>query len=122
MLTLEEVRALGSCLNTTWGKSSSNLKVTHTLEGDRLDLKLQTIVHFDGSRSLNPQVVREREIANSIFKDALSKVKADFKESVGRALTVKEVSRDDDVEIIQATSVSPRKVAYYRCQLRLQVS
>jgi hypothetical protein len=122
MLTLEEVRVLGSCLNTTWGKSSSNLKVTHALEGDRLDLKMQTIVHFDGSRSLNPQVVREREIANSIFKDALSKVKADFKESVGRALTVKEVSRDDDVEIIQATSVSPRKVAYYRCQLRLQVS
>ena len=122
MLTLEEVRALGECLNTTWGKSSSSLKVTHHLEGDRLDLQMQSIVHFDGSRSLNPQVTREREIANSIFTDALKKVKADFKDTVGRALTTKEISRDDDVELIQATSNSPRKIAYFRCMLRLQVS
>ena len=122
MLTLEEVRALGEVLNTTWGRSSSNMKVTHSLEGDRLDLLMQSIVHFDGSRSLNPQVIREREIANSIFTDALKKVKADFKDATGRALTLKEMSRDDDVELIQATSNSPRKIAYYRCQLRLQVS
>jgi len=122
MLTLEEVRALGEVLNTTWGRSSSNMKVTHRLEGDNLDLQMQSIVHFDGSRSLNPQVLREREIANAIFTDALKKVKADFKDVTGRALTVKEISRDDDIELIQATSVSPRKVAYFRCQLRLQVS
>tara|TARA_Y100001973_G_C5144312_1_gene304601 strand:- start:456 stop:824 length:369 start_codon:yes stop_codon:yes gene_type:complete len=122
MLTLEEVRALGEVLNTTWGRSSSNMKVTHRLEGDNLDLQIQSIVHFDGSRSLNPQVLREREIANAIFTDALKKVKADFKDATGRALTVKEISRDDDIELIQATSVSPRKVAYFRCQLRLQVS
>lgn len=122
MLTLEEVRALGEVLNTTWGRSSSNMKVTHRLEGDNLDLQMQSIVHFDGSRSLNPQVLREREIANAIFTDALKKVKADFKDATGRALTVKEISRDDDIELIQATSVSPRKVAYFRCQLRLQVS
>jgi hypothetical protein len=122
MLTVEEVRALGECLNTTWGRSSSNLKVTHQLAGDRLDLQMQTIVHFDGQRSLNPQVARERDIANSIFTDALKKVKADFKDTVGRALTLKEVSRDDDIEVIQATSVSPRKIAYYRCLLRLEVS
>ncbi len=122
MLTLEEVRALGEALNTTWGRSSSNMKVTHRLEGDNLDLQMQSIVHFDGSRSLNPQVLREREIANAIFTDALKKVKADFKDATGRALTVKEISRDDDIELIQATSVSPRKVAYFRCQLRLQVS
>ena len=122
MLTLEEVRALGEVLNTTWGRSSSNMKVTHRLEGDNLDLQMQSIVHFDGSRSLNPQVLREREIANAIFTDALKKVKADFKDATGRALTVKEISRDYDIELIQATSVSPRKVAYFRCQLRLQVS
>jgi|LWDU01.1.fsa_nt_gi uncharacterized Zn finger protein len=125
MLTVEEVRALGECLNTTWGKSSTNpssIKVTHHLEGDRLDLQTQSIVHFDGERSLNPQVVREREISNDIFKDVLKKVKDDFKDSVGKALTLKEISRDDTVDLIQATSNSPRKIAYYRCLLRLQVS
>ena len=122
MLTLEEVRALGESLNTTWGRSSGNMKLTHRLEGDNLELQMQSIVHFDGSRSLQPQVVREREIANQIFKDALGKIKSDFKDKTGRALTVKENSRDDDVEVIQATSNVPRKVAYFRCQLRLQVS
>ena len=122
MLTLEEVRALGESLNTTWGRSNSNMKLTHRLEGDRLELQMQSIVHFDGSRSLHPQVMREREIANQIFTDALKKIKADFKDRVGKALTVKETSRDDDVEVIQATSNVPRKIAYYRCQLRLQVS
>jgi hypothetical protein len=96
--------------------------VTHHLEGDRLDLQTQSIVHFDGERSLNPQVVREREISNDIFKDVLKKVKDDFKDSVGKALTLKEISRDDTVDLIQATSNSPRKIAYYRCLLRLQVS
>lgn len=125
MLTIEEVRALGECLNTTWGRSSTNsssIKVTHHLAGDLLDLQVQSIVHFDGERSLNPQVIREREIANDIFKDAIKKVKSDFKDSVGKTLTLKEISRDDTVDLIQATSNSPRKIAYYRCLLRLQVS
>ena len=122
MLTLEEVRALGESLNTTWGRSNSNMKLTHRLEADRLELQMQTIVHFDGSRSLHPQVMREREIANQIFTDALKKIKVEFKDRVGRALTVKETSRDDDVEVIQATANVPRKIAYFRCQLRLQVS
>lgn len=122
MLTLEEVRALGQCLNSTWGRSNGNMKLTHRLEGDRLELQMQSIVHFDGSRSLQPQVMREREIANQIFKDALTKIKDQFKDTAGRAITIKETSRDDDVEVIQATSNVPRKVAYFRCQLRLQVS
>ena len=122
MLTLEEVRALGESLNTTWGRSNDNMKLTHRLEGDRLELQMQSIVHFDGSRSLQPQVMRQREIANQIFTDALKNIKTEFKDRVGRGLTVKENSRDDDIEVIQATANVPRKVAYFRCQLRLQVS
>ncbi len=121
-LTTEEIRALGEALNSTWGRSSDNLKITHSLAGDRLDVTMQSIMHFAGERSLQPQVVNQRLIANDIFTDALKKVKAEFKDATGRALTLKEISRDDDVELIQATSNSPRKIAYYRCLLRLEIS
>ena len=121
-LSLEEIRALGDCLNTTWGKSSDSLKITHQLAGDMLDLQMQTIMHFAGERSLQPQVVNQRLIANDIFTDALKRVKADFKDVTGKTLALKELSRDDDVELIQATSNSPRKIAYYRCLLKLQIS
>ena len=108
-LSIEEIRALGEVLNDTWGRSSDNLKITHALAGDRLDLTMTSIMHFAGERSLQPQVVNQRLIANDIFADALKKVKTGFKDATGKALTVKEVSRDDDVELIQATSNSPRK-------------
>ena len=68
------------------------------------------------------QVQNQRVIANDVFSDALKKIKSEFKDTTGRALTIKEVGRDDDVELISATSNSPRKIAYYRCQLSLQVS
>ena len=121
-LSIEEIRALGQCLNDTWGKSSDNLKITHQLAGNKLDLQMQAIMHFAGERSLQPQVVNQRLIANDIFADALKRVKADFKDITGKALGVKELSRDDDVELIQATSNSPRKIAYYRCLLKLEIS
>ena len=39
MFTVQEIRALGNALNVTFGKSSDTLKVTHNLQGDRLDLE-----------------------------------------------------------------------------------
>jgi len=127
MLNLEEVRALGEVLNVSWGKSTdkylkNGLKVTHNFAGDVLDLQYQTVVHFAAETALGLQAVRQREISNEIFTSALKEIKSHFKEVVGRALKVEELNRDDDVELIQATSNSPRKIAYYRALIRLRVS
>lgn len=127
MLNLEEVRALGEVLNVSWGKSTdkylkNGLKVTHNFAGDVLDLQYQTVVHFAAEAALGLQAVRQREISNEIFTSALKEIKSHFKEVTGRALKVKELNRNDDVELIQATSNSPRKIAYYRALIRLRVS
>jgi hypothetical protein len=122
MFTVQEISALGNALNVTFGKSSDTLKVTHSFQGDRLDLKISQIVHFSSEQSLRDQVRNLADISNDIFTDALKKVKGDFKESAGRALKVKELTRDDDVELISATSNSPRKIAYYRSFLKLEIS
>ena len=122
MFSVEEVRALGDCLNTTWGKSVDNLKLSHKFNGDLLELRFDSIVHFAAEQALRSQVTNLREISNDIFSDGIKKIKSDFKDSVGRALKCSELSRKDDIELIQATSNSPRKVAYYHAFLTLQVS
>ena len=122
MLNIQEIRALGNALNGTFGKSSDSMKLTHDMHGNNLDLKISTIVHFASEQSLREQVRNLAGMSNDIFTDALKKVKDEFKESAGRALKTEELSRDDDVELISATSNSPRKIAYYRSTLRLEIS
>lgn len=122
MLNIQEVRALGNALNTTFGKSSDSMKVTHNLQGNVLDLKISSVVYFASEMSLREQVRDLAGISNDIFTDALKKVKEEFKESAGRALKTEELSRDDDVELISATANSPRKIAYYRSSLKLEIA
>ena len=81
-----------------------------------------TIVHFASELALSQQLPAQRDYANELFKSELSRIKEEFKGSVDRALVTKEISRDDDVELISATSNSPRKIAYYRSNVKLQVS
>ena len=122
MLNIEEVRALGQATETSWGYSSSDRKLTSKFNGDVLELNYMTIVHFAGERALSQQLEARRDEANQIFADGLKRIKAEFKESCDRSLVTKEINRDDDVELISATSNSPRKIAYFRSKVLLKVS
>ena len=122
MLNIEEIRALGQATETTWGYSSSDRKLTSKLQGDVLELQHMSVVHFAGELALSQQLEARRHESNEIFTDGLKRIKAEFKEATGRALTAKEINRDDDIELISATSNSPRRIAYYRSKIQLQVS
>lgn len=122
MLNLKEIRALAQVTETSWGNSSSDRKLTSKLQDDVLELQLMTIVHFAGERALSQQLDAQRDYANQVFTDQLKRIKADFKESTDRALVAKELDRSDDLELISATSNSPRKIAYFRAKVKLQVS
>jgi hypothetical protein len=122
MLNLQEIRALGDALNTTWGKSSSDKKLTSKLAGDVLELQYMSIVQFAGERALSLQVDTHRQNANDIFKEGLKRIKEEFKDQAGRALKTKETNRTDNIELVSATSNSPRKIAYFRMNVSFQVS
>ncbi len=123
MLNLKEIRALAQATETSWGYSStSDRKMTSKLQGDVLELQLMTIVHFAGESALSQQLEAQRDYSNQMFKDQLKRIKEEFKGSTDRALVAKEISRDDDLELISATSNSPRKIAYFRANIKLQVS
>ncbi len=122
MLNLKEIRALAQATETTWGYTSSDRKLTSKMNGEVLELQLMTVVHFASELALSQQLNAQRDYANDIFKSELKRIKEEFKESTDRALVTKEIDRDDDVELISATSNSPRKIAYYRANVKLQVS
>lgn len=123
MLNLKEIRALAQATETSWGySSSSDRKMTSKLQGDVLELQLMTVVHFAGEAALSQQLEAQRDYANQLFKEQLKRIKEEFKGSTERALVTKEVSRDDDLELVSATSNSPRKIAYFRANVKLQVS
>ena len=122
MLTSQEINAIGQVCQTSWAKSSDNMRVTHTLAGDVLQLTMNQIVHFAREKSLELQTRHLHDISNDIFTDAIKKIKAQFKDLTGRTLKVKELNRDWNVEMVQATSNSPRRIAYYNTLISLKVS
>jgi len=122
MLTKHEI--LSSLLNTTFGNESSRSgtrSITASFEGDTLTLKYQSIVHFAGEHAMRGQMTRIVEEAVQVMTDKIAQLKTSYKEVTGKALKLKEVFSDDDVEMLPGAVHAPRKTAYYRRQHRLKL-
>jgi hypothetical protein len=119
MLSKEEVNELGNILNHTWGQSGGG--ITSKIHGDRLLLSFSTIVHFASESSLQQQMPGLVDESMQLLIARLGDVKKQFKEATGNALKTSEFSNKDDVQLISATSNSPRKIAYYNRDLILDI-
>tara|TARA_A100001515_G_scaffold141716_1_gene139044 strand:+ start:90 stop:464 length:375 start_codon:yes stop_codon:yes gene_type:complete len=116
-MTFDEVNILGNLVNTTYGKASSasgDYSIKCDLAGETMTLKYTTIVHFASEAGLTAQVNQCKEEAHSRLLEFVSNMKKDYKEVSGTALKTTDEGMSDNVELIQSTSNSPRKVAYYR--------
>ena len=125
ILTFEELQALGSILNYSFGKSSTRdagYGITTSLQGGLLTLKYQTVVHFNSSDGLATQKNEHERQSNEMLQKKLTEVKEEFREAAGRALKLKEIDNKDDVELISATAYSERKIAYYRRKITFEIS
>ena len=123
MLSVQNVRVLGNLLNSTFGKGHGNsVSIMGSLEGDILSLKFSSIVHFACETSMRTQVNRISEESIIRVKNKLSEIKKEFKDVTGEPLKIKEVSNRDNLELVQATSNSPRKIACYRRHVDVQVN
>lgn len=116
-MTFNEVNILGQIIDTSFGRSSSpdgTWSIKTQVAGDVMTMKYITIVHFASEYGLGDQVQRCVAEASQRIDAYLKEVKADFKDKAGRTLKTKDNGGGDDVELIQSTARSPRKVAYYR--------
>ena len=93
---------------------SGTFSLKPSMHGDNLIIKFQTIVNFASETSLKPQIQAAKEHAQQLIKSYIADLKKAYKESAGEALKFDDEGFDDNIEIIQATSNSLRKVAYYR--------
>jgi hypothetical protein len=123
-MTFDEVNILGNLINTTYGKSSSpagDYSIKCDMAGDTITLKYTTLVYFVSDRGLRDQVVKCADEAKSRLDQFLANLKKDFRDAACSTLRTDMVSGADDVELIQSTTNSPRKIAYYRMNHTLTV-
>ena len=116
-MNFNEVNILGQIIDTTFGRPSSpdgTFSIKVDVAGDNMTIKYTTIVHFASEHGLRDQVVRFSHEAAQRTNAYLTEMKKSFKEGAGRALKTTDLGGKDDVELIQTTAHSPRKVAYYR--------
>lgn len=120
-LSDQEVKALGQITQKGWGVSSSPNSVTCSMHGDTITMKYITVVHFAAEQALRAQVDRLTHESIDVLTKCVADTKKKFKEMTGNALKLKEIKNVDSLEVIAATNLSPRRVAYYRRQVTLQV-
>tara|TARA_B100000131_G_scaffold321158_1_gene371109 strand:+ start:956 stop:1324 length:369 start_codon:yes stop_codon:yes gene_type:complete len=100
---------------------SGTYSLKHSMHGNRVILKYSTIVHFASEKSLAPQVEVARDQARQLMKERVGKLKKEFKQKTDSPLKYDDIGEQDNVELIQSTSNSPRKVAYYRYTQTLDI-
>ena len=59
--------------------------------------------------------------SNAILKSRIMEIKKQFNSVADEDLRLKEHDSQDSIELIQATSISPLKVAYYRRFVTLRI-
>ena len=123
MLNSNDVNALGNILDTTFSSGAGwPVSINYTLQGNTLTLRYTTIVHFASEQSMRNQVQSLAEESMARLNDKIANVKKQFKEMTGHAIKIKELSNRDDLEMVQATTLSPRKIAYYRRFADLEIN
>ena len=85
-------------------------------------LNYTVVVYFASERALHDQVTKSEAEANEIVNDALANAKQEYRELTGTTVKFSEVDSKDSVEMVSVSSISPRKVAYYRKAFVFEIS
>lgn len=113
---MQPLELLSKILDDTYNpvSKSGTYSLKHSLQGNVLVIKFMTVMHLAAERSFDPQVDAAKDHARQLIKDKLDRLKRDYKEETGETLKTTDRGEQDNIELIQSTSNSPRKVAYYR--------
>jgi len=114
-----DYNALGQAIDTTWGRSStpktSSYSVKVTMMGpDRILVSYAAIVNFATERQMIEMKRRYEDESKSITDAALKVVKKNYKELSGDALTAKELSATESLEMIGMNMPQHVRSAYFR--------
>ena len=111
-----EAEVIMQYLDSTYKNPENNkgYSIKYTFNGSELTIRYSTIVHMASEVDLRPQVLRFKDEAQQIISSVMNSLKQHFKKVTGKNLKEKQESETDQVELIQSTANSLRKVAYYK--------
>lgn len=113
---------LGSCIDTTFGRSSTGTDPSRSVTvkvgpGNVLTFSYLAIVNTI-DRDRMPEVIeRSRVESESLVRDVVTKVKKEYKELGGGALKLTERSDTDGLELITGSYYNMKRMSYYRRRL-----
>ena len=121
---MKQLELVHKILDNTYEPTSKSgtYSLKHSMHGSRVVLNYSTIVHFASEQSLRPQVEVARDQARQLIKEKVQSLKKEFKSQAESALKYDDKGEQDSIELIQSTSNSPRKVAYYRYSQTIDIS
>lgn len=119
--------SLGQVLDTSFGRSSTpktaSYSVKFTLIGpDQVLASYAAIVNFGTEKQMIEMKRRYADESVDVIKAQLDVVRANYKKLSKSALSAKEVSTSDSLEIIGSSPHNPKKTAYYRRKTIFQIA
>lgn len=113
---------LGQCIDTTFGRSSTTddstksvkVKLAGNGEDTLVTFIFSTIVNTFGTKDLREVEERCKVESEALVKDAVSKIKKEYKDLGGGTLKFSQVGDTDGMELISGTFNSARRMSYYR--------
>ena len=98
MLDIHELRVLGGLINTSFGRTAirdaghaiAYKLINHCDDGHTLEIRYETIVNVNPMEGIQTEQKRHDDISIKAINEAVSELKAEFKEISGRSLKIKE--------------------------------
>lgn len=116
---------LGQCIDTTFGRSSTTEGATKSVKvklqgaGDVIQASFvfNTIINTFGTHDIRESEERCKIESETLIKDAITKIKKEYKELGGGNLKFTQCADTDAMELISGTFYSARRMSYYRRQI-----
>lgn len=114
-----DFNALAQSMDTTWGRSSTPKTASYSVKlsllgPDRLLASYAVVVNFGTERRMIDCKRAQVTESEAVIKEVMKQIKASYKDITGSALSVKEDSSVDSLEIINMNVHNAKRTAYYR--------
>jgi len=122
-----DLNALGQSIDTTWGRSSTPKTASYSVKftilgGDRLLVSYQVINNFASEKEMILMKRGCQAESKDVIAAHLAAVKSVYKELTGTTLKTKEQGATDSLEIIGFAVHNPKRTAYYRRKVILEIA
>lgn len=119
--------ALGQSIDTTWGRSSTPLTASRSVKmkllgKNMLEVTYQEIINFVAEKEMIIMKRACEKASLDVINAHLTDVKKNYKELTGSSISTKEVGTSDTLEIIGFNVHNPKRTAYYRRKMIVELS